>query len=213
MPPMKKAGDTAKTSNREAEIAELSALYGAPAHRQCVLKVDPGTLEWWTSIQPRRRGEVVLFIYRTNGHLILHTKDFYPAGTLRVPSGGIKKQEALADAAQREAREETGLEVAIERFLAVIDFEFQHQDRSLHFHSYLFQLREMGGELKVKDERERISAFVEILPSELTSVAESLENMPPAWRDWGRFRALPHRVAAELLPGFGTSESCPSPSQ
>ncbi len=210
---MTKAGDGAKTSNREAEIGELSVLYGAPAHLQCVLKVDHGTLEWWTSIQPRRRGEVVLFIYRTSGHLILHTKDFYPAGTLRVPSGGVKKREALADAAQREAREETGLEVDIQRFLAVIDFVFQYQDRSLHFHSYLFQLRETGGELKAKDERERICAFVEILPTELTSVAERLENMPPAWRDWGRFRALPHRVAAELLPHSGASESRPSPSQ
>jgi ADP-ribose pyrophosphatase YjhB (NUDIX family) len=210
---MKKAGNAAKASDREAEIAELSLLYGAPAHRQCVLKVGHGTLEWWTRIQSRRRGEVVLFIYRTSGHLILHTKDFYPAGTLRVPSGGIKKREALADAAQREAREETGLEVAIERFLAVIDFVFEYQDRSLLFYSYLFLLRETGGELKAKDEREQISAFVEILPSELTSVAERLENMPPAWRDWGRFRALPHRVAAELLPDSGAGESCPGASQ
>ncbi len=209
MPPMKRAEDDVEVSSTEAEIAELSVLYGAPAHRQCVLKVSHATWEWWTRIQPRRRGEVVLFIYRTSGHLILHTKDFYPAGTLRVPSGGIKKQEALAHAARREALEETGLEVAIERFLAVIDFAFQYQDRSLHFRSYLFLLRETGGELKAKDERERISAFVEILPIELTSVAERLENMPPAWRDWGRFRALPHRVAAELLPDFGARESSP----
>jgi len=212
MPPMKTADDDVEVQNRDPEIAELSALYGAPARRQCILKVSHATYDLWTRIQPRRRGEVVLFICRTSGHLILHTKDFYPAGTLRVPSGSIKKREELVDAAQREAREETGLEVDIERFLAVIDFVFQYQEHSRHFQSHLFLLRETGGELKAKDEREHISAFVEILPIELTSVAESLENMPPAWRDWGLFRAFPHRVAAELLPESGESESWPGPS-
>jgi len=164
-------------------------------------------------MQPRRHGEVVLFIYRTSGNLILHTKDFYPAGTLRVPSGGIKKREALVDAAQREALEETGLQVAVERFLAVIDFAFQHQEHSRHFCSYLFLLRETGGELRMRDVKERISAFVEIPPTELDSVADSLENMPSAWRDWGLFRAFPHRVAAELLPDTAANEPGPSPSK
>jgi len=189
--------------HRKAEIAGLSELYGEPVHRQYVLGVSQETYEWWSKAGRKREGEVVLFIRRINGKLILHSKDFYPAGTLRVPSGGIKEGEPLLDAARREALEETGLQVAAERFLAIVEFEFRFQALSLPFLSYLFLLREQGGELKAKDTEERISAFVEVPPSELVAVAQRLENMPPAWRDWGRYRAFPHRLAAELLQDLG----------
>lgn len=185
--------------SREAEIAELSKLYGEPVHRQYVLGVSRETYEWWSKAERKREGEVVLFIRRINGKLILHSKDFYPAGTLRVPSGGIKKGESLLNAARREAFEETGLPVAVERFLAIVEFEFRFQALSLPFPSYLFLLRELGGELKAKDTDERISAFVEVPLSELVAVAQRLENMPPAWRDWGRYRAFPHRLAAAII--------------
>jgi len=191
------------TDGREVEIAQLSALYGTPVHRQCVLEVSQETYEWWSKVKRKRHGEVVLFIRRTNGNLILHTKDFYPAGTLRVPSGGIKKKESLRDAVGREAFEETGLQIAIERFLAIVKFEFRSEEKSLPFPSYLFLLRELGGELRVTDTGERISAFVEVPPTRLVSVAQRLENMPLAWRDWGRYRAFPHRLAAELLQASG----------
>lgn len=188
------------TVDREIEITQLSALYGTPVRQRCVLDISDTTAHWWTSEKRRQHtGEVVLFIRLNTGDLLLHSKDFYPAGVFRVPSGGIKAGEGLCDAVRREALEETGLEVAIERFLAVIEFEFRCQGLIIPYPSYLFLLRQVGGVLKAMDEDEHIAAFVALPVHALLSIAEQLENLPPDWQDWGQFRALPHRVAAELL--------------
>jgi NAD+ diphosphatase len=192
-----------KQAEREAEIEELGALLGTPERRRCVLHIDRATFEWWTEIKPRRRGEVVLLIRRRNGNCILHSKDFYPAGAVRLPSGGLKKGESLLDAANREAAEETGLEVVVERFLAVVDFEFHFNNQVIDFASYLFLLRETGGELESHDMDERICGFSEVGLEDLRFVAECLEQVPSEWRDWGCFRSYPHRLAAELLCGSG----------
>jgi ADP-ribose pyrophosphatase YjhB (NUDIX family) len=192
-------GGLLDTDSRGSEIAQLSTLYGVPAYRQCLLEVSQETYRRWSKGKRKRQGEVVLFIRRINGNLILHTKDFYPPGTLRVPSGRLRKDERLADAVHREALEETALTVAIDRFLAIVKFEFRYQNISILFGSYLFSLRELGGELRAADAGEHISAFVEVRPSELGSVADRLESMLGAWHDWGRYRAFPHRLAAELL--------------
>lgn len=186
--------------DRESEIVQLSALYGTPVRQRCVLYVSDATIQWWASEKYRQRaGEVVLFIRLQTGDLLLHTKGFYPAGVFRVPSGGIKTGEGLCDAVRREALEETGLEVAIERFLAVIEIEFRCQELIIPYPSYLFLLRAVGGVLKTMDKDERITAFTTVPMLDLFSVAERLDNLPPDWHDWGQFRALPHRVAAELL--------------
>lgn len=187
-------------AEREAEIAQLGAQFGMPIRRHYALDVGQATHEWWSAEKARRRdGEVVLFILRGNGNVVLHTKDFYPPGAFRVPSGGIRRDEPLLNAVQREAWEETGLQVVIERFLAVLGFEFRFQGQVIPYPSYLFLLREVGGELKTMDAEERITGFAEAPLLELLSIAERLENVPPSWHDWGLFRAIPHRVAAELL--------------
>jgi len=198
------------TGAREAEIAQLSTLYGTPRQRHYALDISQTTYDLWSTAWRRRQcGEVALFIRRSNGNLILHTKDFYPEGAFRVPSGGIRENESLLHAVYREAFEETGLQVVVERFLAVVQFNFRWQEHLLSLPSYLFFLRELGGKLEAQDTTERIAAFAEIAPTELESVARRLENVPPAWRDWGLFRAIPHRLAAELLQGSGHEDSEP----
>ena len=193
-----------KTSPREAEIAQIGTQYGAPFRRRCVLDVSEESYQYWR--QSKRRAEVVLFIRRTNGNLLLHTKEFYPKGAFRVPSGGIQRREALLDAVHREAFEETGLQVAVERFLAAVQFDFCWQERTVSLSSYLFLLRQVGGRLEVQDEHERITAFREVAPCGLGSVASHLESLPPAWREWGEFRAIPHRLAAMVLRQESGSE-------
>jgi len=188
------------TVDREREIAELGARYGAPVCQRCALDVSQASHAWWSTDKARRRdGEVVLFILRRNGNLILHTKDFYPGGVMRVPSGGIKQGEAVIAAVHREALEETGLQVSIERFLTFVEFEFHWQGQVIYYPSYSFLLRETAGDLQTLDADERIAALSEVALSELPDVAEKLENVPATWQDWGQFRAIPHRLVASWM--------------
>ncbi len=186
--------------DREAEINQLSARYGAPLRQRCALDMNHASDKWWSTDKVRRRdGEVALFIRRRNGNLLLHTKDFYPNGVLRVPTGGIKANEAVIAAVHREVLEETGLQVEIGRFLALVEFEFHYGQQVTSYPSYSFLLHEVEGDLNCLDPDERISAFHEVAFSELPAVARGLESVPATWQDWGQFRAIPHRLVAELM--------------
>jgi NAD+ diphosphatase len=105
----------------------------------------------------------------------------------------------VVTAVHREAREETGLPVAIERCLGVLEYEFRHRGETLPFVSYVFLLRENGGQLCPQDKGERITSFREVPLTELRAVARNLRAIEADWRDWGHYRAIVHSLAAEVL--------------
>ena len=98
-------------------------------------------------------------IRRPSGGILLQTKAFYPAGTFRLPTGGIKEGEDVEHALLREVHEESNLDVEIERLVAVIDHSAI--EGKSPFRSYMFLLREVGGTLKVNDPDEQISGWDE----------------------------------------------------
>ncbi len=182
-------------------VQAASERYGAPVIWERTYCVSAETLVERQNLEDRRTAEVVLLVRRPNGRLLLHTKAFYPPGAHRLLTGGIHPGEDVAQAALREAREETGLQVRIERFLGVLRQQFVHGGQQAPFTSYLFLLAEEGGELGNHDAEEEITEYREIAPEELPAVADALDRLPPDWRDWGRFRAAAHRMAASILLG------------
>lgn len=186
------------------EIAVLAQRYGTPLlveERLPVRQLFSGISGW-----AGRVAEVVFAIQRPNGRLLTMTKEFYPAGAYRLPSGSIREGEGIEAALRREIDEETGLSVAIARFLAIVRYQIEVDGgASERFVSYAFLVREVAGELLPQDAAERVSGFREILPAELGALAASLAQVPDVpgdprgyWNDWGRFRAIVHRVLAEL---------------
>ncbi len=135
-----------------------------------------------------RRSEVAMAIRRPSGGILLQTKEFYPAGTFRLPTGGIKEGEDVEHALLREVHEESNLDVEIERLVAVIDHSVV--GGRTPFRSYLFLLRETGGTLKVNDPDERISGWDERDRAGLESAAANLRDLEGTWRRWGQFRAV-----------------------
>jgi 8-oxo-dGTP pyrophosphatase MutT (NUDIX family) len=215
----------------ESEIAELAAGYGEP--RRVVAGLDGGLFSPLTL--PDRYGEVCMVVRRPNGKLLTAIKTFYPSGAFRLLTGGVGHGEPIAAALLREAAEETSLDLAVRRFLAVIEYwmdggrgpevedgTFGRRPSSpslqplapgpARFVTFAFLLDEIGGTLAVQDEAEQIGAFREIGVAELPALAATLESVPDtfgadidgSWRDWGRFRAILHRVVYDLLRDEGS---------
>jgi 8-oxo-dGTP pyrophosphatase MutT (NUDIX family) len=179
-------------------VAEAEHLYGPPQVRTYDLG-DCGDADRFWEMWKQRQAEVVLVLRRPNGRLILQTKAFYPAGTYRLPTGGIRPGEALLAAVRRETREETGLAAEPVRFLGHLRYRFRRLGAPAERRSYVFLLDAGPGEVRPQDETEQITAFREVSPAELSGVAARLAGMAGEWGVWGRFRALAHEFVAGVL--------------
>jgi 8-oxo-dGTP pyrophosphatase MutT (NUDIX family) len=186
----------------EAEISGLNADYGPGERRRVTLDVSAENFDNWLRKlvnSPNRRGEVVLAIQRPDRQTLLHTKRFYPEGVYRLPSGGVHPDEPVLSGVTRETKEETGLDVFIDRFLGMVEYEFCHGDQALFFVSYVFLVRADSEEPVVQDPDEQITGFRYVAPPEIRGVADQLRALPTKWADWGHFRALPHDLVADVL--------------
>lgn len=184
------------------EVAELARRYGVP--RRVSATVASQTFE---PLSLRDRfGEVCMVVRRPSGCIITAIKTFYPPGAFRLMTGGIHYGETIEAALLREVREETGLDVEVRRFLAVVEYGGSHP-----FATFAFLLDEVGGSLGPTDPAEQIGTYREIELGELPALAETLEQCHRlgtperigSWRDWGAFRAIIHRVVYEVLTGAG----------
>ncbi len=181
----------------ETNIQALAMRYGTP--RRIAAPLDGASFD--PVAQFDRYGEVCMVVQRHNRRLLAAIKTFYPKGCFRLLTGGIAHGETIEAALQREVEEETGLQTVIRRFLAVIVYP-PHR-----FATFAFLLDECGGELGARDPHEHIAAFREIDVAELPILAATLEAAPDRfdamiggnWREWGRFRAIVHRVVYEAL--------------
>jgi len=95
----------------------MEALYGHPVQ----MSLDVPMREWefnllrFSKRDGRYRDATILIPYEEK--LVCIVKHAYPDGIARPPSGGVVPGEPLDSAAEREAYEETGLRVRIERYL------------------------------------------------------------------------------------------------
>ena len=183
------------------EIEALASEYGPIQRRKCSVKMDREQFEYWRDkLTTKCRGEVVLVVEYPNG-VVLHTKDFYPPGIYRLPSGGVKWDESVLHALHREAHEEMGLQIKIKRCLGILEYEFCCGETKLPFVSYVFLVEGDKEELAAQDHEEHITSFRRVPARELATVADSLRRLEGKWKDWGQFRSLAHDFVAEVMGG------------
>ena len=187
----------------QRELATLSEQFGQPLVSFAPLDItrlfDPLS-------NPDRYGEVCMVIRRPDGRLLTAKKTFYPTNGYRLLTGGIHPGEPVLDALLREVNEETALEVAVSRFLVAVAYHLPDRQDSPLFYTFAFLLDEIGGTLECLDQDERLEYFREITPSELPERAAFFAGLPSdyspdldiAWSEWGRFRAVIHRLIWEV---------------
>lgn len=188
---------------QQAEAADLARRYGAPLVRQVD---DPRMAEYLRAVTRTRQAEVCMVIRRPDGAFLTMTKEFYPPGVFRLPTGGIEAGEGIEAALRREIFEETSLAVAVERFLAVTAY---HLDGAPAFTCFTFLARETGGTLAPSDPHERVAAYgaltVADLPAQIARLAavsnDYSDDLGSSFAAWGALRADEHRGVLLALQG------------
>jgi 8-oxo-dGTP pyrophosphatase MutT (NUDIX family) len=117
-------------------LAPIRARYGEPAlldWRGDVSEQEYGIATY----NPSRTHDVTLFILN-GSRLALIRKHPFPTDVWRPPGGGVKEGEDFVEAVRREALEETGLRVELDRYLVETRAQFVHEGRVLDWRTHLF---------------------------------------------------------------------------
>lgn len=99
--------------------APTEAALGRPEERHWTYPIsDPEMRMVISSTRGQTRvHDITVFIFNRQGQVALIRKHNYPDGAWRAPGGGIAPGESLEAGALREAREETGLDARLTRYL------------------------------------------------------------------------------------------------
>lgn len=178
-------------------LAPLRARYGEP--------VD---LEWAGDIterehalatyNPSRMHDVTLFILDPGDRIALIRKPQFAEGIWRPPGGGIKPGEDFALGAEREALEETGLEVRLERYLVATRASFLYEPFDVPWRTHLFLARTDDTVLAPRD-REEIAAARWGTLDELAGPLR--ERLLATGHAFWRYRVALHDAALTALRG------------
>jgi ADP-ribose pyrophosphatase YjhB (NUDIX family) len=138
----------------EAMMRGMEEKFGRPEVLRLTQRITPGEMALVRGSQKHGRAhDITLFIFRGE-KLALIRKPIHPPGVFRAPSGGLTPGEPFEEGAKREAREETGLEIEIERYLLRIQVRFICDEENIEWSSHVFSARAVGGELAPQDTRE-----------------------------------------------------------
>jgi 8-oxo-dGTP pyrophosphatase MutT (NUDIX family) len=121
----------------DAVLAPVRARFGMPARLDWAGEISD--LEWTLATHnPVRTHDVTLFILDPARRLALIRKPQFAEDVWRPPGGGIHPGEDFVAGAVREALEETGLRVELQRYLVDAHALFTNAGRELHWRTHVF---------------------------------------------------------------------------
>jgi ADP-ribose pyrophosphatase YjhB (NUDIX family) len=192
----------------EAVLAALRERFGEPA-----------TLEWEGEISerehalatynPRRMHDVTLFIFNGDG-LALIRKHAFEQGIWRPPGGGVKEGEDFVTGVQREALEETGLRVELQRYLVATTARFLYEPHEVPWRTHVFLATTADRNLAPQDTDEIQAARWGTLP-ELNGPLR--ERLLATGRAFWRYRVALHDAAAAEIAASRPQAKGPAGSQ
>jgi ADP-ribose pyrophosphatase YjhB (NUDIX family) len=141
----------------EAALAPLRERFGDPAPLDW--DGDISDAEWaLATYNPTRIHDVTLVILDAGQRLALIRKPHFAEGVWRPPGGGIKPGENVVAGAVREAHEETGLRVELDRYLVATNAAFRNNGRELRWRTHVLLARTHDDVLAPSDPAEIAAA-------------------------------------------------------
>jgi ADP-ribose pyrophosphatase YjhB (NUDIX family) len=137
----------------EAVLAPLRERYGEP--RPLWWEGEVSDQEFvLAGASPRRRHDVTFFVFDPRGRLALIQKPSYPPRAWRPPGGGVRPDEEFEDGVQREALEELGIPIELERFLVSTEATFRSARGVIEWRTHVFSAHTDAEELDPIDTHE-----------------------------------------------------------
>jgi ADP-ribose pyrophosphatase YjhB (NUDIX family) len=188
----------------EEILAALRARYGEPRLLSLELPISEAERDLVVgSSRGERFHDVTLFVLR--GDLVAFIrKPHYTPGLWRPPGGGLKRGEVFEDGARREALEELGVPVELERYLVHVEAVFTHADERIPWRTLVFAATTSAEKLEPLDTEEISEARWGTLEELAGPIRERLLQTGRAlWR----YRVALHDAAIESLrAGAGPTE-------
>lgn len=142
--------------------------------------------------QPTHRIGAFAIIRNDRGEVLLSRRS--DSGWWNLPGGGVESDETVSEGIMREVREETGLEVSVERLVGVYSKPQKHEV------VLTFEVRMVGGELTTTEESDLHQWFApdqlpaeQFLPKHRERVQDALrgeeraivrdQRQPPVWAE------------------------------
>lgn len=155
-------------------VRELEEKYGTPSEVVLSYEMTPREFDMVRGSQKFGRAhDVTLFIIK-DGRIVVIKKPMYPPGAYRAPSGGITPGERFEDGAIREGYEETGLHVALEKYILRTLVKFTCRDDAINWTSHVFAARPTGGILQPIDTHEIVEARLATVDELMGGVRDTL---------------------------------------
>ena len=150
---------------------------------------------------PGRRHDVTVYVFNDE-RLALIRKPQYSPGVWRPPGGGIAVGESFVAGVEREAMEELGVAIELERYLVRTDACFRFADEALEWHTHVFSATTSAEELVPEDTHEIEAARWGTLDELQGPLREALLA---SGRSLWRYRVALHDETATQLRGSSPS--------
>lgn len=160
-------------------IKDLEAKFGIP---QEIIMEHPITSPEMTMLKASqkhgRAHDFTFFIINSHNQVAVIRKHIHPPGIYRAPSGGVHPGEDLLQGMYREALEETGLRIQIEKYILRIRVTFKCGETAVPWVSHVFTATPLSNSLNPID-REEIKEVKWVAWKELQGpIRENLRNSP-----------------------------------
>jgi ADP-ribose pyrophosphatase YjhB (NUDIX family) len=124
----------------EAVLEPLRERYGEPRPLRWEGEVSAQEFTL-AGASPERRHDVTFFVFEPSGRLALIRKPSYPPEIWRPPGGGVRPGEEFEAGVRREAVEELGIEIELERFLVSSEARFIEGHNVIDWRTHVFSAR------------------------------------------------------------------------
>jgi len=138
-------------------IEKMEERYGMPHHLSMIFEIKPPEMNMLQGSKKHNRNhDVTIFTFKDYSYreFAAIAKHMFPQGAYRAPSGAANPGEDLEAGALREAKEETGLDIELDRFILHIHVRFTCGPIVENWRSLVFTAIHAGGELGHLDEEE-----------------------------------------------------------